>query len=299
MKLYHIIYETTNLINGKKYRGAHSTQNINDGYRGSGKLLKDAIRKYGKESFHTEILFVAFDYDALYWAESIFVDQSWIDSENTYNLSLGGRGSTGNKGRVTSVQTKQLLSEKVRNRLSNPEYRQKLSIAQQNRQPTTEQTKAKMRQASLGKSKSYQHSQNISKGMKARFEDPSARMQRSTQAKITNNRPEVKAKISQALKGKKRSIETRARLAESAQKRCQNQEYLAKQSSAQSERWKTNPAIWWNNGVKNQRSVDAPGPDFVQGRISFGTWWTNGVQSVMSKDSPGPEWVPGRGLKLV
>ena len=32
---YHLIYETVNDVNGKIYRGAHSTVNFNDGYLGS------------------------------------------------------------------------------------------------------------------------------------------------------------------------------------------------------------------------------------------------------------------------
>jgi hypothetical protein len=36
---YHIIYKTTNLINGKIYVGMHSTDNLNDGYLGSGWIL--------------------------------------------------------------------------------------------------------------------------------------------------------------------------------------------------------------------------------------------------------------------
>jgi len=35
-----ILYLTKNIINQKIYIGVHSTYNINDGYLGSGKLLK-------------------------------------------------------------------------------------------------------------------------------------------------------------------------------------------------------------------------------------------------------------------
>ena len=47
----HFIYRTTNLLNGKFYVGRHSTTNMNDGYFGSGIVLKKAIEKYGIENY--------------------------------------------------------------------------------------------------------------------------------------------------------------------------------------------------------------------------------------------------------
>ena len=45
---YHYIYLITNDINGKYYKGVHSTKDLNDGYLGSGTVLENAKQKYGK-----------------------------------------------------------------------------------------------------------------------------------------------------------------------------------------------------------------------------------------------------------
>lgn len=50
------IYKTTNLTNNKAYVGQHSTNNLDDGYLGSGVALLNAVEKYGKEKFKCEIL---------------------------------------------------------------------------------------------------------------------------------------------------------------------------------------------------------------------------------------------------
>lgn len=49
-----VIYKTTNRINGHYYIGKDA-RNRNF-YLGSGRLLKNALKKYGRENFHKEIL---------------------------------------------------------------------------------------------------------------------------------------------------------------------------------------------------------------------------------------------------
>ena len=39
-KTYHYIYRTTCLVTGKFYVGMHSTDNLDDGYLGPGKILR-------------------------------------------------------------------------------------------------------------------------------------------------------------------------------------------------------------------------------------------------------------------
>ena len=51
---YKFIYKMTNLVNGKIYIGQHVTDNLKDGYRGSGIVLKNALKKYGRSNFAVE-----------------------------------------------------------------------------------------------------------------------------------------------------------------------------------------------------------------------------------------------------
>jgi hypothetical protein len=83
------VYKTTNLINGKYYIGKHKTKNANDDYLGSGKYLKHAIKRYGKENFTKEILYVFSDEQQMNLTERILVVP---DIEVNYNLCAGGNG---------------------------------------------------------------------------------------------------------------------------------------------------------------------------------------------------------------
>ena len=90
--MIHFIYKTKNLANGKFYLGKHSTRNTQDGYLGSGKLLKKAIAKYGKENFKREILHYFESVLALDEAEREIITLQVIKDPNCYNLATGGGG---------------------------------------------------------------------------------------------------------------------------------------------------------------------------------------------------------------
>lgn len=90
--MFYTIYKTTNVINGKFYIGKHQTKHLNDDYIGSGKLLQNAIKKYGIENFHKEILFVCESEKQMNTLEKILVVP---DTETNYNLCSGGQGGWG------------------------------------------------------------------------------------------------------------------------------------------------------------------------------------------------------------
>ena len=87
------VYKTTNKVNGKIYVGEHTTTDPKDRYLGSGRIIKQAIEKYGEHSFSKEILFYAVSQDVAFLIESWVVDQEFIDRDDTYNIKLGGRNA--------------------------------------------------------------------------------------------------------------------------------------------------------------------------------------------------------------
>lgn len=84
------IYLTTNLINNKKYIGQSKHNNKN--YLGSGKLLKLAIKKYGRENFVKSVLLQGdLSYDILNSLEKSIIRYYNADkSEEFYNIAEGG-----------------------------------------------------------------------------------------------------------------------------------------------------------------------------------------------------------------
>src|SRR5665213_1567072 len=91
--MYYYIYTTTNLINGKVYHGKHKTNNIDDGYLGSGTYLKRAIKKYGEENFNRVIRIFCRTEDIMNeMEEHLSYVEDWVGDKNCYNIKYGGQG---------------------------------------------------------------------------------------------------------------------------------------------------------------------------------------------------------------
>ncbi len=94
---YHIVYQTTNILNNMIYIGAHSTDTLEDGYLGSGHRLTLAIEKYGIESFRREILYTFDNPIEMFSKESSIVNSEFLKRPDVYNIVEGGFGGY-NKG---------------------------------------------------------------------------------------------------------------------------------------------------------------------------------------------------------
>lgn len=88
--MYHIVYLTTNLLNGKFYVGVHSTYNLDDGYLGSGLAMLRAIKKHGKHNFKRQILHYCLTAEDTLTHEAQIVNEQFLQQKNVYNVKLGG-----------------------------------------------------------------------------------------------------------------------------------------------------------------------------------------------------------------
>ncbi|MFA7289196.1 MAG: NUMOD3 domain-containing DNA-binding protein [Melioribacteraceae bacterium] len=92
METYFIIYKTTCVITNKFYIGMHKTNNLQDGYLGSGTILKRSVNKYGIENHNFEILEYLPDINSLIEREREIVNETLIKESLCMNLKTGGRG---------------------------------------------------------------------------------------------------------------------------------------------------------------------------------------------------------------
>lgn len=151
MPIYHFVYKTTNLINGKFYIGKHSTDDLEDGYLGSGIAIRRAVEKHKKENFKREILALFESEEAAYEFEAQVVDYR---NPMSYNLHPGGIGlkfgvpnseetrlrmsksRTGVKRKAFSEQHIASLKEAAKKRITTEETRRAMSLAHKSSQLT-------------------------------------------------------------------------------------------------------------------------------------------------------------------
>ena len=185
-KKYHFIYKTTNLLSGKYYYGLHSTDDLDDGYLGSGRRLRYSINKYGKENHKREIIEFCKNRKELICRESEIVTLDEIAKEDCINLIVGG-ASQGH-----SLST-----------------REKLSLLKKG-VPLSENHKKSLSKSSakywLGKSRSDEVKQKISRAKRGK---PSSMLGKT-------HTEETRKKMSESAKGKTFSEETRKKMSESA-----------------------------------------------------------------------------------
>lgn len=145
-KKYHYLYKTVNAITNKFYIGIHSTDDLNDGYLGSGKLIQRSIKKYGKENHVITILSFYSSREEVRQKEIEIVNEELLSNLLCLNLAPGGgdgrtafgwkhtdearkKISIGGLGRKWSDQQKEKFRSSTIGKKRSEQARQKMSLA--------------------------------------------------------------------------------------------------------------------------------------------------------------------------
>lgn len=183
MKYYYtyLVYITNSKssLYGKIYYGQHTTDNLADGYIGSGRILRDYLKKYPND-YYRKILKFYNSQEELNQAEYELI-KPHLGKEYCLNLRSGGckPGFT--------IESRKLISENTRKAMEDPQIREKCAYW------TGKPSPNKGRPSKLkGISKSEETRQRMSKSQAGKSIKESTRK-----------------KISVALKGKSRSLESR------------------------------------------------------------------------------------------
>jgi hypothetical protein len=150
--MYYFIYETQNIIDKKTYIGCHKTDNLEDGYLGSGKLLVRAVKKYKKHNFLRRIIEFCNSEEEMYEKEKVYVNEKYVNSPNTYNLRCGGFGGrmieeirkqvSEKLKKPKTIETRLKMSLSRKGKKLSPEHKQKILNAILRRPPISEKTRS-------------------------------------------------------------------------------------------------------------------------------------------------------------
>ena len=149
------IYKITNKIDGMMYIGAHSTDNLDDGYMGSGIWITRAIKKHGRHNFTKEILSVHTSFEEMYEEEKRIVTSEIVESPQYYNLKVGGYGGAALSEQATKKRNKK-ISETVNDQFKNGRKGHSRSLSAENRKKISDKLKGRF----TGEN-NYMHGKNV------------------------------------------------------------------------------------------------------------------------------------------
>lgn len=142
------------------YVGLHSTNNLEDGYFGSGTRIRRSVNLHGRTKHTMQILEYLQTREALLLREEQIVNSKMLSDPLCMNILRGG-GTNYCSPSIGNAQRGKHVSDESRRRMSEAAKRRT------DRHPLSEQTKVKMSLAKKGKPKTLEHRQKISEVAKA------------------------------------------------------------------------------------------------------------------------------------
>jgi len=228
-KQYHYIYKTTCIITNKYYIGLHSTDNLNDGYLGSGRRLKYSVKKYGRKNHTIEILEHFPNRESLIKREEEIVNDVMVASTSCMNLIRGGNADK--NGRTDSTIDRIRIATKAA--MWRPDIRERYLNAIKDRVISNEHIQS-IKKANTGRTHSEEEKQKRSVSLTLYYqnnevpkETRKVLSQKSRELWATRtDREEVSEKISKATRDAMWRPDVRERYLAGIEKRKQNKHKL-------------------------------------------------------------------------
>lgn len=183
---YHVIYKTTCTVTGRWYIGMHSTNDLNDGYKGSGTRLARSMKKYGKDAHICEILEHHPNRRVLSEREKQIITEEMLQDPMCLNIGPGGEGNA--PGYRTKEETLALISQRSKEmwakRKADP-----VAMAEHIKKIATPEIVAKRAKANTGKKRTEAQKQNLKAGQERYYSsvDTDALKQRAAKTVQTRN----------------------------------------------------------------------------------------------------------------
>jgi hypothetical protein len=244
----------------------HITDNYNDGYLGSGKALKKAINKYGKDNFTREVLHFYHDVFTAHEEEEKFIAQYNTICPNGYNIDLKGGSLSRRSSEESKNKMRRPLTEEHKNSLRKKHNMSKKgseSIAKAREKtkgvPRSDKTKDKM---SISQKKRFNSAEERHKQSemvkKAYRDDPTYRQRINANRKqdsiiinyLKNETDAEKKERYNKIKNTKNA--TRDIISNTSKEKWNDQEYRRKQSEAISIGVRD---YWKNRRLEELRSI--------------------------------------------
>lgn len=132
--MYGYIYITTNNVNNKKYIGQRKGE-FDLNYYGSGKIISQAVVKYGEENFSVEMLEQCESREKLNECERWWINHfDAVNRKDFYNIAKGGEGGhtiAGYNDEQKSIYSKN-MSKSLKGRTFTDEHKHKISESLKN-----------------------------------------------------------------------------------------------------------------------------------------------------------------------
>ena len=202
------VYVIVNKINLKLYFGSHSWdgEGLDPDYYGSGKIIKQAVKKYGKDNFIVYPIKFFDNVDECRQAEEeLLTKYNIANNIYCYNLKNSAIGFT---------------SEDVKGKPKSEEHKKKISQAKKGEKHPmygknhTEDSKRKISESLKGLKRSEDTKRKVSESIKGEKHPLYGKRGKDSPNYGKHRTEESRRKISQALKGRTLSEETRRKLSQ-------------------------------------------------------------------------------------